>query len=180
MDTWITVVVAAIVALSTLGGAFLQSWFSNKRFKIEIGRTIDIESRKRKWEVRSEPLLKLRAELAVMATKLDRLATSAHKLHTRFGPTEEEVKKELQQNVEDVNTYIASGNFNQTLFIQYDKELRDAVENIIKEYRKSYFQAINYKDLKAKELSQAMDVFKENADKILEVQELINKKLEGL
>ncbi len=115
-----------------------------------------------------------------MATKLDRLATSAHKLHTRFGPTEEEVKKELQQNVEDVNTYIASGNFNQTLFIQYDKELRDAVENIIKEYRKSYFQAINYKDLKAKELSQAMDVFKENADKILEVQELINKKLEEL
>ena len=88
MDVWVTVVVAAIVALSTLGGAFLQSLFSNKRFKIEIGRAIDVEYRKRKWEVRSEPLLKLRAELANMAAKQERLVNASSEYLDLFGTSD--------------------------------------------------------------------------------------------
>ena len=180
MDLWVTVVVAIIVALSTLGASFLQSWHSNKRFKIEIGRAIDVDERKRRREIRSEPLLKLRAELALMATKQDKLVASAHKLHTRFGMTEEEAKKQLQENVDDINTYLASGNFQQTLFMQDDKELLDKVDEIIRDYRGSYIDAIYYKELKATELGKAMEVFERNKTRIIETQSLINKRLEEL
>ncbi len=37
ISPWITVIVAAIVAISTLVGAFLTNWFSHKRFKVELG-----------------------------------------------------------------------------------------------------------------------------------------------
>ncbi len=180
MEAWVTVVVALIVALSTLGATFLTNRQSNKRFEKELERQREIDSHQWRRNVRSEPLLKLRAELVIMATNLDRLASSAHKLHTRFGGTEEEVKRELQKSVDDVNAYIESGNFTQTLFMQYDKELRDEVEKIMKDYRLSFFDAIHYKELKATKLGEAMEVLKKNAARIIEVQELINQRLEKL
>jgi len=180
METWTTILVALIVALSTLGATFIQSWHSNKRFKIELGRAIDVDARKRRWEVRGEPLLKLRTELAIMATKQDRVVSAAHKLHTRFGMTKEEAEQVLKNTVDSINTYLESGNFNQTLFMQFDKEIVDKVEEIIMDYRASYIDAIYYKDLKATELGEAMKVFDRNKNRIMEVQSLINKRLEEL
>jgi len=180
MEAWITVIVAFIVAASTLGANFLQNWQSNKRFKIELGRAIDVDAKKRKWEVKSGPLFKLRDALSLMTTKQDRLVASAHKLHTRFGMTEDEAKEQLQKNADDVNAYLASGDFQQTLFMQDDAELISKVDEIIKDYRSSYIDAMYYKELKATELGKAMEVFEKNKGRIIEVQALINKRLEEL
>jgi low affinity Fe/Cu permease len=180
METWTTVIVAAIVALSTLGATFIQTWLSNKRFKIELGRAIDVDARKRRWEVRSKPLLKLRDELARMATRQDKLVAAAHRQHTRFSGTDEEVKKELQEAIDNWNAYLRNGNFAQILFIQYNIDLVNKVEEIRRDYQASFFDAIHYQDLNAKEFSKAMGVFERNKTKIIEVQELINKRLEKL
>jgi len=64
--------------------------------------------------------------------------------------------------------------------MQYDKELIDKVEEIMRDYRVSFTDAIHYKDLKAKELGEAMEVFQRNKIRVMEVQELINKRLEEL
>ena len=180
METWTTVLVAFVVACSTLGATFLQNWHSSKRFGRELQRAQEGDNAKRNWEVRSEPLLKLRHELTVYVTKLDKAVRSAHRLHTRLYMTEEQAKKELQANIDELNSYLASGSFIQTQFMQFDKGLIDKVEEIIKEYRSSYFIGIDYKEVKATELGKAMDVLESNKAKIIEVQELINKRLEEL
>jgi len=94
--------------------------------------------------------------------------------------TEEEAKKQLQENVDDVNMYVASGDFNQILFMQYDRELIDKVEEIMRDYRSSFYDAINFKDLKSVKIGEAMEVFERNKTRIIEVQELISKRLEEL
>ncbi|MAE11408.1 MAG: hypothetical protein QGI51_05495 [Dehalococcoidales bacterium] len=81
-----------------LGGIFSywgikkQVEHSDERFEKGLARQSEVGNRQRRWEVRSEPLLKLRSELVIMATKQDKVASSAHKLHTRFGMTEEEAR----------------------------------------------------------------------------------------
>jgi len=184
METWaiVTLVLGtgAVSALLTFFITKMQVRHSDRRFERELNRQREVESHQRRWAVRDAPLLKLREELARMATKQDRVVASAHKLHTRFGMTKEEAEEELQKNTDDVNAYLASGDFQQTLYMQYDKELIDKVDEIIRDYRGSYIDAIYYKDLKATELGKAMEVFERNKARIIEVQELINKRLEEL
>ena len=184
METWVIVTLvlgaSAISALLTFFITKMQVRHSDRRFERELERAREADYHQRRWEVRGEPLLKLRAELTRMATKQDRLVASAHKLHTRFGMTEEEAKKQLQENVDDINTYLASGDFSQALFMQYDTELINKVEEILKDYRASYIDAMYYKDLKATELGKAMEVFERNKTRIIEVQSLVNKRLEEL
>ncbi len=112
-----------------------------------------------------------------MAVKLEKLVASAQRKHTRFGGTEEEVEKELQKAVGDWNAYLANGGIAQTLFIQYDPELVNRVEKIRKDYQQSYFDHIHIQNLDAKEAKEAFHVFKRNEARIIEVQELINKRL---
>ena len=184
METWaiVTLVLgaSAISSLLTFFITKMQVSHSDKRLEKELERARETDSRQRRWEVRSEPLLKLRNELARMVVKQDRVVSSAHKLHTRFGMTEEEAKKQLQENVDDVNMYVASGDFNQILFMQYDRELIDKVEEIMRDYRSSFYDAINFKDLKSVKIGEAMEVFERNKTRIIEVQELISKRLEEL
>ncbi len=184
METWaiVTLVLgsSAISSLLTFFITKMQVSHSDTRLAKQLERSREADDRQRRWEVRSEPLLKLRAELVIMATKQDKLVASAHKLHTRFGMTEEEAKKQLQENVDDVNIYLASGDFSQALFMQYDTELINKTEEIITDYRASYIDAMYYKDLKATELGVAMEVFERNKTRIIEVQLLINKRLEEL
>ena len=184
METWaiVTLVLgtSAISALSTFFITKMQVSHSDTRFERELTRAEEENQQKRRWEVRSEPLLKLRAELARMAVKQDRVVASAHKLHTRFGMTEEEAKAQLKENVDDINAYLASGDFQQTLFLQDDTELVSKVDEIITDYRASYIDAVYYKELKAMELGEAMKVFERNKTRIIEVQSLINERLEEL
>ena len=184
METWAIVALvlgtSAISALLTFFITKMQVRHSDRRFERELERAREGDYHQRRWEVRGELLLKLRAELALMATKQDKLVASAHKLHTRFGMTEEEAKGQLQENVDDMNAYLASGNFQQALFMQDDAELINKVDEIIRDYRSSYIDAMYYKELKATELGKAMEVFERNKTRIIETQSLINKRLEEL
>ncbi len=77
-----------------------------------------------------------------MANKQDKLVAAASRQHTRIGGgTDEEAKKELQGAADDWNAYLASGDFARTLFIQYDTDLVNQVEDIRKDYQKSNFTA---------------------------------------
>ena len=162
-----TIAIAIIVALSTLGATCLQNWWSNKRFQQRLDREKAIESQRRRREVRSEPLLKLRAELANMATKL----------HTLVANTQE---KKQQQALEDLRDYMTSEDFLQASYLQYDKKLLKMVEGIQNKYLLLFEYALDFKDLKADERKSFRQIFQEVKARIPEVQELINKRLEEL
>ncbi len=178
----ITIAVAIIVALSTLGATFLQNRHSSKRFEKELERAKETDYRQRRWKVRSEPLLKLRAELALMAAKEDKLvATITERI--RLDVTVAEADKASQETLDDLKFYLASGDFRQTLFMQDDAELVNKAEEILRDYDESYadlYFECNMGDLGAKELEKSRKVLERNQTRIIEVQELINKRLEEL
>ncbi len=195
MEAWITVAVALIVALSTLGATFIQNRHSAKRLDKELKRARETDYRQRRREVRGEPLLKLRNELAVMATKQERLATTSSAYLDLFGNSDrEEIKekgKELRDARDNWNIYSASGILKGILFLQSDEEVVNEVEEILKDYIRAYVFFENYWDtdevladdsweLKEAELRKYRNVFESNRNKIIEVQELINKRLEEL
>lgn len=180
MQAWTTVIVAFIVAASALGASFLQNWHSNKRFKIELGRAIDVDAKKRKWEVRSEPLLKLRAELAVMATKLEKLA----KRGNAFVPieTEEQRKERLGKAEKDWRDYVSEDHLEKVLYSQFDAEIVNRVREIRNEYLTTYSVVVNdERYLSAVEFGKYARAAEEKIrPEVAEVQELINKRLEEL
>jgi hypothetical protein len=191
METWATVALVLgsniIFALASFFATRMQVSHSDRRFQIEqqleqqrIVREMNENNRQRRREVRSEPLLKVRDELARMANKQDKLVAAASRQHTRIGGTDEEAKRELQEAAEDWNAYVRSGDFAQTLLIQYDTDLVNKVEEIRKDYQKSYFYHLHLQQIDIEKLSEAMEIFEKNRNKIVEVQELINKRLEEL
>ncbi len=185
METWaiVTLVLgtSAVSALLTFFITKMQVRHSDKRFERQLENGREADYHQRRWEVRGEPLLKLRAELANMATKQDKLVAAASRQHTRIGGgTDEEAKRELQGAADDWNAYLASGDFAQTLLIQYDTELVNKVEEIRKDYQKSYFYHLYYQQMDEEKLLEAMEVFERNKTRIIEVQSLINKRLEEL
>ncbi len=173
-------IIAVATFLTTFLTTKMQIKNAAKQFDKEFEKAIVTYQRERRREVRSEPLLKLRNELALMAVKLDNLVASAQRTHTRMGGTDEEAQKELQEAANDWNSYLKNGGLTQTLFMQYDPELVNRVEEIRKDYQQSYFYHIHFERADSKNLLEAMKVFERNKARIIEVQELINKRLEEL
>jgi hypothetical protein len=184
METWaiITLVLGsnAISIIGTFLVTKMQVAHSDKRLDREIQRVVEADYRNRRREVRSEPLIKLRIELAHMANKQDKLVAAASRQHTRFGGTDEDTRKELQEAVDDWNNYLAIGDFAQTLYIQYDTDLVKKAEDIRRDYQKSFFYHLHFQDIDGEQLLEAMKIFEENRNRIIEVQDLINKRLEEL
>ena len=184
METWaIVTLVLGTSALSSLLTFFItkmQVSHSDKRLEKQLESVRGADSRQRRREVRGEPLLKLREELAIMAVKLEDLVASAQRTHTRFGGTQEEADKKLHKAVDDWNAYLANGGMAQTLFIQYDTELVNRVEEIRKDYQQAYFHNLNFRDSNAEDMKKAFNIFKKNKARIIEAQALINRKLEEL
>ncbi len=184
METWaiVTLVLgtSAVSALLTFFITKMQVRHSDKRLEKELERAREADYHQRRWEVRGKPLLKLRDELAIMAVKLEDLVASAQRTHTRFGGTQEEVEKKLHKAVDDWNAYLANGGMAQTLFIQYDTELVNRVEEIRKDYQQAYFHNLNFRDSNAEDMKKAFNIFEKNKARIIEAQALINRKLEEL
>ena len=184
METWaiVTLVLgaSAISALLTFFITKMQVRHSDRRFERELKRARETDCHQRRWEVRGEPLLQMRTELAIMAVKLEELVASAQRTHTRFGGTQEEVEKKLHEAVDDWNAYLANGGMAQTLFIQYDTELVNRVEEIRKDYQQAYFHNLNFRDSNAEDMKEAFNIFGKNKARIIEAQALINRKLEEL
>jgi hypothetical protein len=169
-----------LYGLFTLAGVLAGGLFSYLGMKKQLEQRNEIDSRQWRRKVRSEPLLKLRDALANMATKQDRLIIAAWGQLYIKGATEEAVRGELQRAADDWNAYLVSGDFAQTLFMQYDAELFDKAKEILKDYQESCFNAIHLNQVSVEEQVKSRKVSERMEPKIVEAQELINKRLEEL
>lgn len=82
-------------------------------------------------------MLKLRDELALMSTKLDRVAKSAYGRLTKFNKTEEQAEEEYRKATNDWNNYISGDYIQRTLFLIDDVEIANLVKKIRNEYLSS-------------------------------------------
>ncbi len=184
METWaiVTLVLgsSAVSALLTFFITRMQVSHSDKRLEKELERAREADERRRRWEVRSKPLLKLRNELALMASKLKPLVLDTRGQHYRSDITEDEKNKELERAAEDLKVYLANGDFLQALSLQYDTELLQMVDNIVSKYYLLFTYALHYESLRPDLREEFGKLSLEIDEKIPEVQELINKKLEEL
>ena len=182
METWaiVTLVLgaSAISAVLTFFITKMQVSHSDKRLEKELERAREAHERQRRWEVRSEPLLKLRHELAQMAFRLKTLVINTRGQHYRSDITEDEKNKELERAVGDLKVYLANGDFLQAFYLQYDAELLQMVDNIICSYSLLFEYALDYKRLRLDLQKEFNKHSQEIETKIPEIQELIIKRLE--
>jgi len=169
-----------IMAVVTFFATKLQVKHSDKRLEKELERQREVDARTWRRDVRSKPLLKLRYELARMATKMKMLVIDTRGQHYRSNITEDEKNKELEQAVEKLKVYLTNGDFLQTLNLQYDAELLHSMDEIESKYRLLFEYALNYERLRFDLRTEFNKLSQEIETKIPEVQELINKKLEEL
>lgn len=186
METWavVTIVVVSniITAVSMYFITRLQVSHSDKRFDKELERAREVDSRERRREVRGQPLLKLRSELACVAAKYERLVSAAQTQHTRPMPviSDEVARKVLEEARDDMNEYLRSGELTKTLLMIEDKDLIDRVAEINKDYDESYYVNISFQEFPSLDIGKAMQVFERNKARIVETQGIINKRLEEL
>lgn len=174
METWAIVVLvvgtSAISALLTFFITKMQVGHSDKRLEKELERAREADYRQRRWEVRGEPLLKLRVELARMAAMQARVVTIAQGV---------DAQEKLQEALVNWNAHLASGGLHQTMFMN-DKELFDKVLEIDRDYHAAYTHFRNRRKLQGAQQEEAIGLTKKVWPKVIEVQELINKRLEKL
>ncbi len=179
MEVWDVVALVLgsnfIMALATYLTTKMQIKNSAKKFEIELGRAIDVENRKRKWEVRSEPLLKLRIELADMAMKQERVVYAAQGKAIK---TSEEMKSELSEAIKDWTAHIQD--YQRNIYLQYDTEIVNMVKEIMGNYHKVIIDTMENDKISLEKFSQVLKSCEKNEKKIIEAQELINKRLEEL
>ncbi|MFH1383054.1 MAG: hypothetical protein ABIH70_09230 [Chloroflexota bacterium] len=185
MESWLP-------ALFGFGGVLVGSLFSlwltklqlnnaDKRFKAELAKAREDTQRQRQWNIRSDPLLKLRSELAIMATKAAKLAKSGHSFTVPI-MTVEQVEESLREAERDWNNYMAGDYLENVLHMQADVEVTNKAREIRNEHLDTYNKVVTYrKELKAKEFGEAARAAEEKIrPMVAAAQELINKRLEEL
>jgi len=184
METWaiVTLVLgsSAVSAILTFFVTKMQVSHSDTRIARQLESAKEADYRQRRREVRSEPLLKLRTELANMACKYEKLVDTARKLSNSSDMTSEETEKLLEEAIDEDTIHMASGNLQQVLNIQYDTEIITRVNNIRNTYLLLVEYALEFKELRAEERRFFRELFQRIETGIPEVQELINKRLEEL
>ena len=88
--------------------------------------------------------------------------------------------KDTQQNTDEWIEYVTSGDFLQTLNLQYDAELLRQMDEIENNYWLLHEYALDFNNLKSEERKEFRELFQKIKTRIPEVQELINQRLEKL
>ena len=169
-----------LYGLFTLLGVVFGGLFSYLAMKKQLEQRSKIDSRQWQRKVRSEPLLKLRNELALMASKQDKLVATASQHTILSSKPAEDTKRELQEAIDNWNAYIASDDYHLTLLVQYNTDLVNQVEEIWKDYNESFFYLVFPQEADAERMKKAIRASERNKAKIIKVQELINTLLENL
>ena len=206
METWATVVIVlvsnAIIGAVSVLTVRKQLKHSREQFKMQQEAQKEADKHERQREVRSEPLLKLRAELARMAAKGEKVVDVAKStvykvlqdMEFEGWRDMEQVPNELTEALGDWNIYMVSGEFQQVLFMQYDVKLVERVNDIRDEYNLARHGLnivpwVGWLDEEAKKqnveameqrVHRDIDVIIRNRERIAEVQSDINKLLEEL
>lgn len=147
----------------------------------------EVDKHERNWNVRSEPLLRLRGELARMA----QVSESAIDLATQFtreagvGRKPDRIGEMLAKAVKAWDDCVWGGELYRTLHMQYDHKMKVEVHRIYLDYQSAYRVLYGFWDSENSErrsqaVNQAKEVLKENATKVSRVQERINELMEGL
>ena len=169
-----------LYGLFTLLGVIFGGFFSYLGMRQQLKQRSEIDSRTWRRKVRSDPLLKLRDELATMATKLEKLA----KRGKSFTPikTKEQEDEVLKQAVNDWTNYVKGDYLEKVLYSQSDAEILNRVREIRNDYLNTYSDVVTYREeLSSVEFGEAARAAEEKIrPKVAEVQELINKRLEEL
>ncbi len=169
-----------LYGLFALLGVLAGGLFTYLGMKKQLEQQREIDSRQWRREVRGKPLLKLRDELAIMATKLEKLA----KQGKAFVPiqTAEQEEEALDKAVKDWKNYVAEDYLEKVLYSQSDAKIVNLVRDIRNEYLNTYDVVItDGKGLSAVEFGKYARAAEEKIrPKVAEVQELINKRLEDL
>ena len=158
----------------------------DKRLESERER----DQRERRRQIRSEPLLKFRAELSRLVARQASVEAPAQLLAEMrkikdMGETElEKARTRLDKAVYDLNAYLESHDFSQAQFALDDVKLVNKATEIIGDYMLACFVLSN---LQMFERANSQDAIREarsvsgkNAKRVAELQGLINQKLEEL
>jgi len=169
-----------LYGLFTLLGVLVGGLFTYLGLRRQLEQQKEINEKEWKRKIRSEPLLELRDELAVMATKLEKLAKRG-KSFTVI-KTKEQEEEVLKQAVNDWDSYISEGHLEIVLYSQFDKEILNRVRDIRNEYLDTHATVVTFREgLSNVEFGEAARAAEEKIrPKVAEVQELINKRLEEL
>jgi hypothetical protein len=159
---------------------------SSEQLEKQLQAQREVDKHERNWNVRSEPLLRLRGELARMA----QISESAIDLATQFtrrmemGKKPEGMGEMLAKAVEAWDACVWGGELYRTLHMQYDHKLKVEVHGIYLAYQSAYsfLNAVGdseNSEIRNQAIRQAKEVMRENATKVSRVQERINELLEG-
>ncbi len=163
-----------LYGLFALLGVLAGGLFSYLIMRKQLNQQDKIDSRQWQRNVRSEPLLKLREELAMMATKNGRVVRAAKWLNSNTGvKIGAEVKGWVDSTIKDWNSYYDTGVFEQALFRIEDKDIADKVKQLELKYKKAFIKNVGWEHLSDAE-------FEDFKDNVREIQSLINKRLEDL
>jgi hypothetical protein len=176
METWAIVVL--VLGSNAIGhlATWIQVRHADKRLDKQLEREKEVYRSERRREVRSEPLLNLRAELIHMAITYEKLI-EAHLKHTRFGNKNEEG---ISKATDDWNEYVKSREWERVLFALDDTELSNMADELRKAYIGAWGDAEYRKELNTADKKQAEEARKANTRKLAEIQSLINQRLEEL
>jgi uncharacterized membrane-anchored protein YhcB (DUF1043 family) len=188
MEAWATVVIVlvsnAIIGAVSVLTVRKQLKHSVELFKMQQEVQEEKEKRERRREVRDEPLVKLRDELAKMAVKLSASIDLATQVTDEVSKESDKVIEDLDKAVKEWDEYIKSGEFERTLHMQYDYNLKMEAHGIFWDYQSAYkgirevWRGGRKKEDEA--ISEAIDVVKRNAVKVSEIQLKIIKQREEL
>ena len=186
METWAIVVLVVGTNLGTallwLLGIKKQLKYSDKRFAKEMEAKREADEHNRRWVVRSQPLLRLREELAIMAERFEDMVDLATQVAGGVSLSSKKASDDLNKAVETWDKYFQSGKFFQAVHMQYNYELKREANQILLDYESAFkgiwpFLNGGGEDEK---INEAKDVIRKNAKKITEVQSKINEVLEEL
>jgi hypothetical protein len=186
MEIWAIVVLVVGTNLGTaliaLLGNKMQLDNAEKRLEKQLKAQREENQHERSWIVRSQPLLKMRAEIARMAQKLEASIDLATRFDDKGTPESDKMFEAIGKAVQEWGDYINSGEFHQTLHMQYDYKLKVEANKIFLDYDSGYESmrtSWNSKN-RGEVIREAEDVIKRNAVRISEVQLKINGMLEEL
>ncbi|HUT96881.1 MAG TPA: hypothetical protein VMW60_02050 [Dehalococcoidales bacterium] len=169
-----------LYGIFTLAGVLAGGLFTYLGMRKQLKQQSELDSRHWKREVRGKPLLKLRDELAYMAAMQNEVVDAAHSAYEGVGVTTEQTKDRLDKALSRWDTYMANKNPLQSWYIQYNVELFNKVSEIKTDYRRAYENVWKSGELKVAELEEATRDSNKIWPKVIELQELINKRLEEL
>jgi len=142
---------------------------------------MQIDHSHKQWfrELRSEPLIKLKNELATVAAKYDNVLAAYSQLVNGSIPVEQ-AGKSLVQNSEDFLNYARISEWKQTLFLIYDSDIKTEVDKVLEDYRKSTDTLLSTKQIDSSNKTvwqEALKVAGRNNTRIEQIQSMLDKKL---